>query len=101
MSEKRYAVKCTYKAPPIVSYLKDGDQDGDRWEGPEDKAHDKARRLNLYGKPGWSYEVEQVSGPTGCNKHTDCQLADQEAESTGKLKPYHCHSDDCEECFGC
>jgi len=36
-----------------------------------------------------------------CNKHDDCAAADRDADALGKKRPYHCHSEDCEECFGC
>lgn len=37
-----------------------------------------------------------------CNKHKDCAAAKAKAEAAG-LNPYIicCHSDDCEDCFGC
>lgn len=37
-----------------------------------------------------------------CNRHSDCDAADaQGAAESPQRKPYHCHTDDCEECFGC
>lgn len=41
-----------------------------------------------------------------CNLHQDCNAIDDEAwdDETGlwrRRKPYHCHIDDCEDCFGC
>lgn len=37
-----------------------------------------------------------------CNKHDDCAAAMKKAEAEGR-NPYVicCHSEDCEECFGC
>ena len=40
-----------------------------------------------------------------CNKHDDCDAADERAKARGEShygRPgaSHCHSDDCEECFG-
>lgn len=35
-----------------------------------------------------------------CNRHSDCAAADKRARATGRLGADHCHSDECEECFG-
>lgn len=37
-----------------------------------------------------------------CNRHDDCAAADRRARISGvRDAAYHCHSEDCEECFGC
>jgi hypothetical protein len=38
--------------------------------------------------------------PPRCNKHTNCDLADQTAKDKGTVRPYHCYNEDCEDCFG-
>lgn len=35
-----------------------------------------------------------------CNRHNDCEAADEEARYKGYLYAEHCHDDCCEECFG-
>lgn len=35
-----------------------------------------------------------------CNRHDDCEAVNRAADAAGKRRPDHCHSDDCEECFG-
>ena len=39
--------------------------------------------------------------PKSCNRHNDCRKADEEAEGRGFYAASHCHSEDCEDCFGC
>lgn len=34
-----------------------------------------------------------------CNRHRDCDLADERAREAGKLLPYHCHDYYCDECM--
>ncbi len=36
-----------------------------------------------------------------CNLHHDCDEAARKAKEEGRRDPYHCHHDDCEDCFGC
>lgn len=42
-----------------------------------------------------------------CNRHSDCDAAEQEVMTrTGKKRheissSFHCHDDECEDCFGC
>lgn len=36
-----------------------------------------------------------------CNRHFDCDAADDAARAAGRRTPDHCHAEDCEECFGC
>lgn len=43
---------------------------------------------------------------TGCNRHKDCKIADtiwREKHPDEKFIPlnFHCHDDECEDCFGC
>ena len=35
-----------------------------------------------------------------CNRHFDCDEADQKAREHGAYGADHCHDDCCEECFG-
>jgi hypothetical protein len=35
-----------------------------------------------------------------CNRHIDCDIADEEAAKRGK-RTDHCHDECCEDCFGC
>jgi hypothetical protein len=35
-----------------------------------------------------------------CNMHDDCDAEDERARASGRPRPAHCSSDDCEECFG-
>ena len=35
-----------------------------------------------------------------CNKHDDCDAADERARGRGSKQAVHCWSEDCEECFG-
>lgn len=39
--------------------------------------------------------------PRSCNKHTNCDEADARGKANGVTLVYHCHIEDCEECFGC
>jgi hypothetical protein len=41
----RYGVFVIRQAAPETSWMNDGDQDGDRWEGTEKEAEAQARRL--------------------------------------------------------
>lgn len=64
-----------------------------------------------------SREVPRVTPPErlpdpnarrSCNRHDDCDAADERSRTQGQPDYYgrrptraeHCHSDDCEECFG-
>lgn len=35
-----------------------------------------------------------------CNRHTDCDAANEKAKAAGRLGAEHCHDECCEECFG-
>jgi hypothetical protein len=35
-----------------------------------------------------------------CNRHSDCNAADEKARAAGYLSADHCHDDCCEDCFG-
>lgn len=42
-----------------------------------------------------------VSKPvTTCNRHSDCDAADEKGRAKGALNADHCHDDCCSECFG-
>lgn len=56
--------------------------------------------------------TETTNAPRSCNRHTDCDKADEEARAKAKaqnLRPDHfghrgadhCHDECCEDCFGC
>ena len=38
--------------------------------------------------------------PERCNRHDDCDAADEKAKAAGKLGAEHCYDSGCEECFG-
>jgi hypothetical protein len=52
-------------------------------------------------------EVERAREHNCCNRHRDCEAADEAARARGKRNRYgslgaeHCHDEDCEDCFGC
>jgi hypothetical protein len=35
-----------------------------------------------------------------CNRHDDCDAADEAAKTNGRAQADHCHDDCCEDCFG-
>ena len=35
-----------------------------------------------------------------CNRHKDCNTADEKARAAGRSFADHCHDDCCEDCFG-
>lgn len=35
-----------------------------------------------------------------CNRHSNCDMADEQAKTDGKNMIDHCHDEGCEECFG-
>lgn len=38
--------------------------------------------------------------PRKCNRHDDCDAANDKARAQGYLAADHCHDEDCEDCFG-
>ena len=61
-AEKRFAIRCTYQSPPNVSWMTDGDQDGDRWEGTKEEAEVHLDRL-LQTKDHperWTYVITEI-----------------------------------------
>jgi hypothetical protein len=56
----------------------------------------KQEFLQKYGDDAQEYVTAR-----SCNLHDDCNNADKfRLEKYGK-KAYHCHAEDCEDCFGC
>jgi hypothetical protein len=48
-------------------------------------------------------EREPLTFPKSCNRHGDCDEADAIFEKRNGRKPgygFHCHNDECDECFG-
>ena len=57
--------------------------------------------------------IEDERDANTCNLHRDCAAADEAVRAAGgrlvrtlygeehRMAASHCHSDDCEECFGC
>ena len=53
--------------------------------------------------PDKAIEHDRSKDPTKvktCNKHDDCDAADERARGRGSKQAVHCWSEDCEECFG-
>jgi hypothetical protein len=47
-------------------------------------------------------EAKRLFGrPRTCDRHVDCDAADELARERGFLVADHCHDDSCEDCFGC
>jgi hypothetical protein len=44
---------------------------------------------------------EPVKKKNSCNRHLDCEAANEKAKELGRLWAEHCHDDCCEDCFGC
>lgn len=43
----------------------------------------------------------ELTKPRSCNLHADCAAAERQALEDGQsLTNFHCHVDDCEECYG-
>jgi hypothetical protein len=38
--------------------------------------------------------------PRSCNRHKDCDAANERARAAGKIGAEHCHDEGCDECFG-
>jgi hypothetical protein len=77
---------------------------GNRMKQPIDAALATARKL-----VGTSERPQTNATPTpskrSCNRHHDCDAAEAEvlAKNPGKTISFsfHCHDEDCEDCFGC
>lgn len=69
---------------------------------------DKGHRVAAIGSPctvcidGVPLPISALIKKRTCNRHDDCDAADADARRLWK-KPasYHCHIEDCEDCFGC
>jgi|ERR1700728_186564 len=52
-------------------------------------------------------EPEPIPKTRSCNRHFDCKEAEEKyyarypKESRGYIPNFHCHDDECEDCFGC
>lgn len=73
--------------------------DGGEWDSSKGEScrctyHqvEAALGANPHHEPAPSAEIKRR-----CNRHADCDAAD-----AARGRPaHHCHSDDCEDCFGC
>lgn len=54
--------------------------------------------------------VKAASEHNRCNLHDDCETADEKCRAAGGrvdrdgfsyMRAFHCHTEDCEDCFGC
>lgn len=52
--------------------------------------------------------ISEIKSNRSCNPHSDCDKAEEEvlARKPGKFRSdispsFHCHDDECEDCFGC
>ncbi len=54
------------------------------------------RKAKSEGMSGAASDTPQAKN--SCNKHVDCAAADDKTKENDK--PYHCHDDCCEDCFG-
>lgn len=45
-------------------------------------------------------EEKPAVGKRTCNRHEDCDAADERAKAAGGGRVDHCHDDCCEDCFG-
>lgn len=65
---------------------------------------DGANKLDkeLREKRSKAYNLTVLMTPisNSCNRHDDCELANQRAREKGRLGADHCHDDCCEDCFG-
>jgi hypothetical protein len=58
---KRYGVLCTEPpTKPRVSWMTDGDQDGDRWEGSLAQANSTAKAQRKIHPKGWKFKVTPI-----------------------------------------
>ena len=49
----------------------------------------------------WPKHLKELAAPKRtCNRHDDCDAADQRARAKGSACADHCHDECCEECFG-
>ena len=67
-----YRIRYTFQPPPEVSWVTDGDQDGDPLELPSGtKLHEVLKRLRDNAKPGETFTVVVVDG----DKAQSCGVA--------------------------
>lgn len=57
----RFRIRYTFTPPPKTSWVADGDQDGEPWEGDAVEAANQRRRLQLRAMAGEQYEVVEVT----------------------------------------
>ena len=49
----------------------------------------------------WERIFRPSAAPRSCNRHDDCDAAEITAfGKLGYVPNFHCHDEDCEECFG-
>lgn len=65
---------------------------------------------NLYPIKEWSKPtsvIEKTEKARSCNRHNDCEKAEEEVMKRRNITRdkisgnFHCHDDECEDCFGC
>ncbi len=79
----RCRIRYTFQPPPEISWVKDGDQDGDPLELPSGtKLHEALKRLRDNAKPGETFVLvmaeagkEQPCGIAGHADHCVCWMA--------------------------
>ena len=49
------------------------------------------------GEPAINPAPSQIRS---CNRHVDCDVADEKARAEGRFGADHCHDGCCEDCFG-
>lgn len=58
-------------------------------------------KTHSYSDLGGFEPYKKPKPPRSCNRHSDCNKADEEAKKRGAWAASHCHDDTCEDCFGC
>jgi hypothetical protein len=65
---------------------------------PESQAaYDRGLRENVDTQVVW------MKLSRSCNRHNDCEKAEENAKRNGQTNfiNFHCHDDECPDCFGC
>lgn len=64
----------------------------------------ECRRIRAIPIVRKTYNLPATTPVKSCNRHVDCEVAEQVfKEKNGRLPnlSFHCHDDECEDCFGC
>jgi hypothetical protein len=69
--------------------------DGDGWllEG-------HSQRQGYALTPKGAQALEPKGNRKSCNRHVDCEAADERARQRGRSQAEHCRDETCEDCFG-